>query len=149
MANQKKGSEIIAVLENIPAQDLTTATYNSTTWVKADKFQRYMGVFNGGALAASAVLDFSLVQATTSTGTSSKAIANCTATQLGAADDNKQIIINCTVADLDLANSFDFIGLEITTVATAALGAAILYGLYPFDGPASDNDHADVDEIVN
>ena len=149
MANQKKGSEILAVLENIPSQDLTTATYNSTTWVKADKFQRYMGVYNGGALAASAVLDFSLVQATSSAGAGSKAIANCTATQLGATDDNKQIIINCTVADLDNANGFDFIGLEITTVATAALGAAILYGLYPFDGPASDSDHADVIQIVN
>jgi hypothetical protein len=149
MANQKKFSEIVAVLERIAPASLTAATYNSTTWVEIDDFQKFAGVYMGGAVAAGGTMDFSLVQATDTAGTGSKAISNCTATQLGASDDDEDIIINCTAADLDLANGFRFVGLEITTATAATIAGAYLLGVYPYNGPASDNDNASVTQIVN
>ena len=149
MANQKKFSEAIAIVENIGAASLTANTYNSTTWVDMKEFQRFAGVLVGGLTAATGTMVFSLVQATTTTGTSSKAIANCTAVITDDTFDDKQIIINGSAADLDLANGFRFVGLQIVTAVAATIAGAVLLGVYPYDGPASDSDHADVAQIIN
>jgi len=148
MASQTKPSEICAILETIGAASLTAGTYNSTTWVEASDFQQYLGVFVGGLTAATGTLVFSLVQATDTAGTASKAISAATATITDDTFDDKQIMINLKTTDLDLANGFRFVGLQAVTATAATLGGAILMGFNPYHGPASDFNAA-VLQVVN
>jgi len=150
MANQKKFSEMVAVVSVIDPDAYTAATYTGD-WVEVDDFQKYAALCTVGEMQATSTVDFSIVQATDSSGTGAKAITNCAATQLTAAgtDSDKQVVINMTVDDLDIANGFRFVAPRAVVATAASDAAAMLVGVYPYNGPASDNDLASVDEIVN
>ena len=150
MANQKKGSEIAAVLSSIDPDVYVAAAYTGD-YCDMSKFSRLLAIFQMGTLGTSATVDCILVQATASAGTGVKAIANCVAAQLTEAgtDSDKQALINCSAADLDVEGGFTWVAPKMTVaVATSDAGAVVL-GFYPDDGPANDNDLASVDEIVN
>ena len=142
-------SERVAILGTVDPDVLTAAAHPSD-YVDAGMFESIMAVIMAGTLGSSATFDAKLVQATDSSGTSSKDITGKSITQLTQAgtDSDKQAIINVRAEELDLANSFTHVALTITVGTASSDGGGILLGLNPRFGPASDNDIASVDEIV-
>lgn len=130
--------------------DANAAGALTSDYISMSKFESAMAIIMAGTLGASGTLDAKLVQATDSAGTSSKDITGKSITQLTQAgsDDDKQAIINVRAEELDVANGFDYVAITLTTATATSDSAAILLGLNPKHGPASDNDLASVDEIV-
>lgn len=144
------GSEKVAVLGTVDPDVLTAAAHTSD-YVSVNDFEQIMAVIMAGTLGSSATLDAKLVQATDSGGTDSKDITGKAITQLTEAgtDSDKQAIINVRAEELDLDNSFTHVALTITVATASSDGAGVLLGFNPKHAPASDNDIASVDEIVN
>jgi len=122
----------------------------STGWISMATFQSVMAIAIAGALGSSATLDAKLEQASDSSGTGVKDVTGKAITQLTQAgtDSNKQAVINCRAEELDIANGFTHVRLTMTVATAASLTSAVLLGLDPRYGAASDNDVASVDEIV-
>lgn len=144
------GSELAGLVATIDPDAYTASTVVSD-YVDMSLYPVLMAVVYAGDLGTSATLDAKLVQATDSSGTGAKDIADKAITQLTEAgtDSNKQAIINVREDELDIENGFGFVALSMTVaVATSDCGGAI-YGFFPTYGFANDNDLASVDEIVN
>ena len=109
-----------------------------------------MGIVFAGTLGTSATVDAKFEQATDASGTGAKDVTGSAITQLTEAgtDSDKQAVINLSQESLDIANSFTHVRLSVTVaVATSDIGAVVL-GLSPSYGPASDTDATTVDEIT-
>lgn len=131
--------------------DVTAAGTVTTAWVDMAKFESMMAVVMAGTLGSSATVDAKIEQATDSSGTGAKDVSGTDITQLTQAgtDSDKQAVINLYSDDLDAANDFRWVRLSVTVgTATSDVGALLL-GFDPVYGPASDDDAASVDEIVN
>ena len=130
--------------------DANAAGALTTDYIDMGEFKSVMGIVLAGTLGASATLDAKLVQATDSSGTGSKDISGKAITQLTQAgtDSDKQAVINCRGDELDVDGGFAFVALTMTTGTATSDSSAVLLGLDPRNGPASDNDLASVDEIV-
>lgn len=131
--------------------DATAASTVVSDYMSMADFESAMAIVMAGTLGTSATVDAKLVQATDSAGTGSKDITGKAITQLTEAgtDSDKQAIINCRAEELDVANSFTHVALSITVAAATSDVGGILLGLNARNEPASDNDLASVDEIVN
>ena len=144
-------SDRVAVVGAIKPDAHVAAAYTSG-WVPAKNFARFMAIFGWGTLGAGATIAGIIQQATDSSGTGAKAVTGAaitTATQaVSPADDEQQAIINLNTEDLDTANGFDYIRLSMTVGVNTSDAMAILLGLDPRYGPASDNDASTVKEIV-
>lgn len=143
-------SEMAAVIGTIDP-DVYTASTIVTDYGSMADFDTVMGVVMLGTLGAGGTVNAKLVQATDSSGTGSKDITGkaITTALVKATDDDKQAIINCRAEELDVDNSFTHVALSITFVGADSDMGAILMGLNPRQGFASDNDLASVAEIVN
>lgn len=144
------GSEVAAVVGVIDPDAYAADTY-STGWIDMGEFGKIMAVITAGDLGASATIDAKLEQAKDSSGTSPDDITGKAITQLTQAggDSNKQAVINCKDDELDLANGYTHVRLSVTVGTATSDAGALVLGLDPRYGPASDNDAASVDEIVN
>ena len=142
-------SDRAAVVATIDPDAYTAATYVSD-WVSMADYEKIMAIVMAGDLGASATLDAKLRQATDSSGTGAKDITGKAITQLTQAgtDSDKQAVINCTAEELDVAGGFTHVALSMTVATATSDAGAIIIGLNPRFGPASDNDLASVDEIV-
>lgn len=122
----------------------------TTGWISMATFEAIQAIVMAGDLGASATLDAKLEQATDGSGTGAKDITGKAITQLTQAgtDSNKQAVINLFAAELDVANSFTHARLSMTVAVATSDAGAIVMGHLPHYGPASDNDLASVDEIV-
>lgn len=130
-----------------------SATTHDTDWVDMGQFERLLGIVLVGQTGENATVDVAVLQATDSGGSDAKALVPAkAATQLDAAaspqPNNQQIIVNITGEELDRENDFTHVALRVTVGTAATLGAAVLLGLDPRYGPASDNDLSSVVEIV-
>lgn len=145
-----KFSEEVAVLARISpvSQGVGTVT---TGYGNFGLFKQGGGVLKVGVLGASATVDAKLQQAQDSGGTGVKDITGTSIVQLTKAgsDDNKEVVINLNAAELDVANGFEFVRGSVTVGVAASLIDFTLFGKEFRFGPASDNDAATVDEIVN
>lgn len=143
-----KPSEIVALLQSHSPQSQAAGTVN-TTCVDVSKFHTIMAVLQTGALGASATVDFSLQQATDTSGTGVKNITGKALTQIvKASGDDKQAIINLRVSDLDVEGGFDCVRMKIIVGTAASLVSAQLYGIGPRMAPASDSNPASVVQVV-
>lgn len=145
-------SDRAAVVGAIKPDAHVAATYTSG-WIAAKDFARFMAIVMWGSLGAAATLNAKFQQATDSSGSGAKDITGAAITAVtqavSPADDEQQAIINLDTAELDTANSFDYVRLSMTIgVATSDAGAVVL-GFDPRYGPASDNDASSVKEIVS
>lgn len=142
-------SEQAAVLGVIDP-DATAAGTVTSDWCSMAQFESIMAVVMAGTLGSSATVDAKLEQATDSSGTGAKDVSGSAITQLTQAgsDDDKQVVINCRAADLDVSNGFDHVRLSITVATATSDAGGIVLGFGPRHAPASDNDLASVDEIV-
>lgn len=144
-----KPSDQAAVVGVIDPDAYAASTVTSA-WIDMADFEAIMAIVMAGDLGTSATLDAKLEQATDGSGTGAKDISGKAITQLTQAgtDSNKQAIINCRASELDIANDFTHVRLSMTVATATSDAGAIVLGLYPHYGPASDNDLAAVDEIV-
>jgi hypothetical protein len=144
-----KPSELAGVSGVIDPDANAAGTY-TTGWVAMRDWQSLMAVIMAGDLGASATLDAKLEQATTSGGASAKDVTGKAITQLTQAgtDSNKQVLINLRPEELDVEGGFDYVRLSMTVAVATSDSGAVLLGVYPTRGPASDVDAATVDEIV-
>lgn len=135
MGPNQKLSDGLAILGVIDA--ISTTTTVSSGWVSMQNFERLLAVIDVGVFGASATVNALLNQATTSGGAGSKAITGKAITQLVAATGNsQQAMINCADQELDLANGFGFVQLQITVATAASVVAGILLGGVPdFEPP--------------
>lgn len=140
-----------AAIGGVIDPDANGAGALTTDYVNMGEYKSAMGIVLVGTLGTSGTIDAKLVQATDSAGTGSKDITGKAITQLtdAGSDDDKQAIINVRAEELDVDNGFDHVALTLTTAAATSDSAALVLGLDPRNGPASDNDLASVDEIVN
>lgn len=144
-----RASEQAAVV-GIIDPDVTVASTVNTIWMPAKDFHNFEAIVMVGTLGSSATVDALLEQATDGAGAGAKAITDKAITQLtdGGGDSDKQAIINLRPEELDVENDFTHFRLGVTVaVATSDVGAIVM-GVNPHHGPASDNGLASVDEIV-
>lgn len=146
----EKFSESVALLGRISpiSQGAGTVT---TGWCNLGLYKKGAGILKVGVLGASATVDAKLQQAQDSSGTGAKDITGTSITQLtkAASDDSKEVIINIDAAQLDVSGGFAYVRGSVTVGTAASLIDFTLLGIEPRYGPASDNDAATVDEIVN
>lgn len=143
-------SEAVALLGTIDPVSQGAGTVVSD-WGNIGLFKKARGKICVGVLGASATVDAKLRQATDSSGSGAKDITGKAITQLTKAgsDDGKQVIIDLDAAELDVAGGFSYVAISVTVAVAASLIYAEVEGFEPRYGPASDNDLASVDEIVN
>ena len=122
----------------------------STGWVDMALFDQLMAVVNAGVLGAAATLDAKFEQAQDGAGTGVKDVTGKAITQfVKASNDDDQAIINLRAEELDVQGGFSFARATLTVGAAASLVSCIVLGFGASYGPASDNDLASVQEIVN
>lgn len=144
----KKGSELAAVLATI--DPISASSVQTSGWVSAKNFQKFLAIVDVGVLGASATVDAKIQQANTSGGGGAKDVSGTSITQLTKAgsDDNKQVLINLDPSALDIDNGFAWIRLSITPAVAACLITGVLLGLEPRYAPMTTLDATTVDEIV-
>ena len=143
------GSERAAVAAVIDPDNNSAAAYTSA-YVSMSTFNQVLAIVQTGTLGSSATVDFKLVQATDSSGTSVKDISGKSVTQLvKESNDDDQAVINCRSEELDVDNGFDYVAMVMTVGTAASDTSAIMLGMTPRYAPASDNDLASVQEIVS
>jgi len=124
-----------------------TANTYTTGWIDFSKYHRLMATILLGTISTNGTFDGKLEQANTSGGGGAKDVTGTTITQLTQAgtDSDKQVIIEVRPGQLDVANSFRWVRLSITTATAATIAAATVHGLAKFD-PSTQV--ATVDEVV-
>lgn len=148
MSVNMKGSEAVAVIGAIDPDANGIGTVVSD-YADMGKFNKAMAIIFVGNIGASGTVDAKLLQATDISGTGAKDITGRVITQLvDTVNDDEQAIINVSSDDLDLDNGFYFIAISMTTAVAAGDSSAVLLGIAPRHGPASDFDLATVSEIV-
>jgi hypothetical protein len=147
MTPNQKISEGLALLAKISpvSQGAGTAT---SGWVYVGNHHQLMATILVGVLGTAATVDAKIQQATDSSGTSAKDVANKSITQLvKASNDNNEAVINFRASDLDQANAFCYVRVSVTVGTAASLIAATLHGAPRFEDASALND-ATVVQVV-
>lgn len=144
-----KPSEVAGIAGIIDPDAYAAGTY-TTGWVNMSRWMALMAIVTAGDLGASATLNAKLQQASDSSGTGAKDIAGKAITALTQAgtDDNKQAIINLRGEEMDVDNGFNHVRLSMTVATATSDAGALLLGMFPVRGPATDVDATTVDEVV-
>lgn len=150
-------SEVAAVTATIDpdAYAADDATPYTSDWMDMGDFESALAILQAGTIAASVTINAKLEQATSAAGAGAKDITGKAITALVTGDSDKQALINVRGEELDAQNNFRYVRISVTISDSASPDAAsadfgaVLLGFYPKYGPASDNDLASVDEIVN
>lgn len=138
-------SEKVAVVGTIDPQSANNTT-KDTDWVDLRKFQEALFIALVGAIDST--IDVKLQEAQDASGTGVQDISGKSATQLAATDDNKQVVLNLKAEELT-KTGYTHARMRLTLGnGTAQLVAGVALGLCPRHGPASDDDLADVAQIV-
>ena len=151
MGRVLRPSDAVAVLGTVDP-DALTATTHDTDWVDVRDFEKLMAIISWGDLGEDATIDAKLREATDSSGTGAQDITSKAITQIDATvtpqPNDQQAIINLTGEEMDVANGFTHVSLRVTVATATSDGAAVLLGLNPRYGPASDRDLSSVVEII-
>lgn len=143
-------SDRAAVVGVIDPDAYAAATY-VTGWIDASLFEDFMAIVMVGDLGSSATVNAKLTAAEDGSGTNPHDITGKAITALTDAgtDSNKQAIINVRADEISADGAYTHFKLSVTVgTATSDMGALVL-GLNPHFGGASDNDATTVDEIVS
>ena len=143
-----KASEQAALLGVVSPVSQGAGTVTSG-WCSMQTFDRILAVIQTGVLGTSATVDAKIQQASDSSGTGAKDVANKSITQLvKASNDNNQALINVRADELDVANGFDYVRVSITVGTAASLVSAAVLGFGARFAPASDSNPAAVVQVV-
>lgn len=141
-------SELLAILATIdPVSQGAGAV--STGWLNAGKFAEILAIIDAGVMTATGTIDAKFQQASDSGGTGVKDVTAKAITQLLAAGgNNRQAVINLRPEQLDVNNGFNWVRLTVTVTTAASLISAMVLGVWPRSGTASDANQAGVAQIV-
>lgn len=114
------------------------------SYIDVSEFERFAFLISVGNMTGT--LDAQVVQATAAAGTGSKNITGAVITQLGASDDNKQVLIEVETRKLDINNDFRYVSLTLTEAGSTAQLADVWFIGLAESAPVTQ--HADVDETV-
>ena len=146
MLNEKlsEGLAIVGTLD--PVTVVNSEVF--TDWVDVSEFKKVLGTLMLGDMAAETI-DFAMYQATDGSGTGSKALR--AATQLAAhatSNDGTQVCIEVDNTELDVANDFTHVRCGVVTGgATGGPAGILVQGGHAYNGPASGQNLASVQEI--
>lgn len=144
-----KGSEQFAILGRTGPLNANTA---QTAWISISKFHRLLALIDTGA-NVNGSLNAQLLQAQDATGTGAKPITDVNGqakalTPIAAGNAaNIQVMIDCSVDELDTNNGYAFVQLQIT-LSNAGLIAGLLLGINARFSPASSLNAASVAQIA-
>ncbi len=143
-----KLNEKLAILATLDPASVAPGTV-LTSWVHVSEVNNVMALVQTGVLGTAATVDAKMQQATSSAGAGAKDITGKAITQLTqAADDNKQVTIEVTQNDLDMANGFEYVALSVTVGAAASIVGAALIGGNPRYAPTTSLNQAAVVQVV-
>lgn len=110
--------------------DSLAAGTHSTAYVSLKNYHRAVAVIDVGDMVASSTADFSIVQASDTSGTGVKAITGKAATQLTQAggDGNEIVCIELRTEELDVNGGFECVAIKAVIGTDAVEYSAILYG---------------------
>lgn len=120
----------LAVIHSSNADGAQTSSY-----VSLAQFHRAVAILDVGAM--NQTLDFEILQATDTSGTSSKGIPSTASpekkiTQLtGGDDDNTLYAIELQTEELDVDNGFDCVAIKVTAGGASVQCSAWLFGIEP------------------
>lgn len=139
-----KLSEDLALVAAIDALAAGTGTSTSDV-VDAGKHGQVMFILNVGTIAATGTVDLDIQEGTSTTSfNTSTALASIT--QLGATDDNKQVIVN--VDGRALTDGYRYLRAVLTRGTANSNAALVALGGRGRHNPNVDKDLASVAEIV-
>lgn len=145
----KTPSEAVAVVGNIDPDAYAASTVATNEYIPLKHFRRFMAIIQTGDIVSTGTIDAKLITYTNGSGSGAADVTGSAITQLTQAgtDSNKQVIINFDPSKLAGSAATHF-KLSVTMGTAGADLSAIVLGLDPLYGPASDNDTSTVDEIV-
>ncbi|MDA8258302.1 MAG: hypothetical protein M0Z99_22185 [Betaproteobacteria bacterium] len=149
MITNQKLSETLAVLATInPSSQAAGTAYSG--WISMAEFDRILALVQVGVFGASATVDANIQQAQDAAGTGAKAIGTgkAIAQMLAAGGNNVQALIDVRSTELDVANGFGFVQLEILVGTAATETAGVILGGDARFAPASSFNQAGVVQIV-
>lgn len=149
MLNNQPPSDRAALIGVIDPASHSAGAPISTAWIDMKLFQSALVAALIGEIGVSGTVDVLVEQATDGSGTGSKAVTGKAITQLGATDDNKQVMINLRADELDAANGFTHCRVTLTPTTAAAVAGVAVFGMDPRYAPASNHDLVSVAEIVS
>jgi hypothetical protein len=91
-----------------------------TSYVSMRDYHKATAIIQVGAIAANGIVNAKLIQATDTLGAGAKEITGKAITALGDTDDNKMCVIELDTSELDVANQYDCIALQINTGGNSA-----------------------------
>jgi hypothetical protein len=144
-----KGSEQFAILGTTGPQN---ANAGQTAWISVSNVHRLLGLVDTGA-GVNGTLNAQLLQAQDANGTNAKPIVGVnglpkaiTPIAAGSAA-NVQVLIDCSVDELDMNNGFAFVQLQ-TALSIPGLFAGLLLGVNVRFEPASGLNVSSVAQIT-
>jgi len=138
-----KGSELVGVVGNIPAQAVAGASVTSG-WISMSQLFSLLALIEVAALGASASVAASISQAIDNQGTSAKALKS-----IAPITSSNQIALADVLADsLDGANGFSYVQLTLTVTGASSIVGAKLLATTDRYYPASSQNISAVSQIV-
>lgn len=130
MTYTERFTEVHVPLLHAHANSYAAATYTSA-YASLANYHRAVLVLNVGEMQAGATLDCSILQATTTAGAGSKAIAGKAITQLDQTlgDGDDLVAIELRTEELDVSNVFDCVAVQVVVAGAAVEYSYILYGI--------------------
>ena len=145
--SMKKPYEFAQVLSTIDPDNQSASTVTGD-WIKADKFEGYLALFNIGVMASTGTCIFSVQQATDASGTGAKEVKTATTLTQADTDSDKQVVISFDSSDMDTTGGFLWFAPRALTATAASYVSAVIVGINPVYGYDTGNDLSSVDEIV-
>jgi hypothetical protein len=140
----------------VPVGDVNPASYSAGTqttgWIAAKNFTKFLAVIQAGALGTNATLNAKLQQASDGSGTGAKDITGKAITQFtqaGTDYSGKTAVISLDPSELDATNGFTHFRLSFTVATAASLVSASVYGIGALYTPAEDYGASDVVQYVS
>jgi len=143
----RKPTENILLLSSIDPDNQSAGTVNGD-YVKADKFDQYLAVFNVGVMTSTGTCIFSVTQSTDASGTGAKAVKTATTLTEAGTDSDKQVMISIKDSDMDIAGGFLWLNIRAVTAVAASYVCGNLFGINPKFGADTTIDLSTVDEIL-
>src|SRR4051794_22452332 len=142
-AQPSEKAAVVAVVDPQPANNTTKATAH------VDLRKRQEALFVAQVGAIDSTVDVKLQEAKDAGGTGVQDLSGKAATQLTAADDNKQVMLNLKAEELTINSGYTHARMLLTLGnGTAQLVAGVALGLCPRHGPASDDKATTVAQVV-
>ena len=154
MEPQIKPSYRASVLGFIAPQSATTVKVSG--WLDATIYHNLLLVVQTGVITATGLVDATVQQASSNTGTGAKAVypnnntsgaAKAITELVATTNNNNHVLINVRQEDLDIANGFKWVQFSITPSVAAALISGLVMGFDPRNLSADNAVNANASQV--